>query len=95
MPLQKTFSSRIPGMELPSSNLFSAWTRRTDFWRSEMDSKKKAIMREHSTGYLTFQHKQKNEDLVCLGLNADHVRPCRLSRPDHVLVSLSFILVDP
>jgi len=59
-----------------------------------MDSGKKAIMREHSTGYLTVQHKQKSEDLVCLGLNSDHVRPCRLNRPDHILVSLSYLLID-
>jgi len=36
----------------------------------------------------------KNEDLVCPGLNSDHVRPCRLNRPDHILVSLSYLLVD-
>jgi hypothetical protein len=60
-----------------------------------MDSRKKAIMRERSTGYLTFQQKQKNECLVCLGLNSDHVRPCRLNGTDHVLVLLSHLLVEP
>jgi len=58
-----------------------------------MDSGKKAIMREHITGQL--EHTQKNEDFMCLGLNSDHVRPCRLNRPDHILVSLSYLLVDP
>ena len=36
----------------------------------------------------------KNDDLVCPGLNSDHVRPCRLNRPDHILVSFSYFLVD-
>jgi hypothetical protein len=34
----------------PSSNLCTAWTRRAVLWRIEMDSREKAIMREHSTG---------------------------------------------
>jgi len=33
-----------------SSNLYNAGTRRAGFWRIKMDSGKKAIMREHSTG---------------------------------------------
>jgi hypothetical protein len=32
------------------SNLCSVWTSRAGFWRIEMDSRKKAIMREHNTG---------------------------------------------
>jgi len=34
----------------PSSNLHNAGTRRASFWKMEMDSGKKAIMRQLSTG---------------------------------------------
>ena len=33
-----------------SSDLYNAGTRRIGFWRIEMNSGKKAIIREHSTG---------------------------------------------
>jgi len=89
MPLQTNFSSRLLGMEphhqtytmLGQGGQVSGWSRwtvaRRPLWGNTLQ--------------VNLQLSIHKEWRPCMsGLNSDHVRLCRLNRPDHIQVSLSY-----